>query len=273
MFKRTRTIAFGSVNHQDRKEGATYAKLQNIPKSDIDTLAGWNEDTGSNYYDKYPRPDVVSQLAGFRNATSYFLPRSMATQTEFLKVHPEACNLFEIFFQFVDDRDTASEVERLAFEDGKLEEERVLNALKLVKTVFFQDICFLHDAYPGMKLFNQGPLQSEMESFLKWKRFVLEYNDRMELQNGASAMGDDVSRFQRLEALIVQKTTQSLTDLGAFKSELKDFIKDCVVETFDAIIGKKRKSIMAEEEQEDDSDDQSDGKLLQSLRKLRGNFI
>ena len=65
-----------AVNHDDRKFGATLARLMGVSMEDIKALGLWSMEVVNAHYVKIHSPKTVAQIAGFPNAASYFLPRN-----------------------------------------------------------------------------------------------------------------------------------------------------------------------------------------------------
>lgn len=65
-----------AVNHDDRKYGATRARMMGVPIEDIKALGLWSLPVVNAHYVKIHSPLTVAQMAGFPDAMNYFLPRN-----------------------------------------------------------------------------------------------------------------------------------------------------------------------------------------------------
>lgn len=73
--ERTGTLGT-SVNHDDRKFGATLARLMGVPLDDIKAMGLWSLEVMHEHYVKIHAPKTAAQMAGFGDAAHYFLPRA-----------------------------------------------------------------------------------------------------------------------------------------------------------------------------------------------------
>ena len=79
----TKTGTLGTcVNHDDRKFGATLARLMGVPLPDIRAMGLWSLDVMNEHYVKIHAPNTAARMGGFPDAVHYFLPRAFISPFE-----------------------------------------------------------------------------------------------------------------------------------------------------------------------------------------------
>lgn len=140
---------------------------------------------------KWPSPQSVSQMSGFKNSESYFVGRQAANPEDFLQIEPSAAPLFDVF-PFLRDPDLKRFISEQSGKDSL--ECRAYEVLKYLEIVFMQDAVFLHDSFSNCHIFQTYIFQDNWSMFLKWKQYVHSMSETLnETQHFANGDMKDLS--------------------------------------------------------------------------------
>ena len=145
-------------------------------------------------------------MSGFANAHKYFVARQEASIEKFLDQEPDAAPVFDTF-AFLNNSDLVH-----MFEDQRgmdTLEVRAFDVLLYLKSVFYQDIVFLHDYMPTSKVFSGHVFENNKEAFQKWKAYVKAMSEskaQVECEQGGAAttLGGQIDKEERDLQLIAQ---------------------------------------------------------------------
>eukprot|EP00210_Caulerpa_lentillifera_P005394 g5156.t1 len=227
MMNLTDTGLGSCVNHSDRRIGAWLAILQGLTLEQVKSVGLWNSEQVDRHYVKYLPPDVVAKLAGFSTLSEYYISRSKLSIETFLNGRSATDkHFFEGFMPFLFDAHLEKQARKL-MKQGIKAPVNVLQALRHLHLVFFQDLGAYYEYNPNLRMFNCPFFKNNQKIFEDWLKYSNDTMAEADLQSTASYPVSNAPASREIESRITHlhnemKNTKGAVDRILYLMESKE---------------------------------------------------
>lgn len=177
----TSTSISGLVNHYGRQMGSYIAKASGLSDLEVKEVGMWSMDTQDAHYFTTYNPSLIARLSGYESKETFSMPRALASTVTFGGQHPEYKSFFDNFMSFTTNEDTLSQAIQMRGR-GDHTPYMVLQTLRHLKEVFFQDLGFYKSRWPGLRLWNSLHFTQNSEALNAWLSYVDSFEKEISVQ-------------------------------------------------------------------------------------------